>query len=97
MKTTHRILAAGLLAALCAAASAAQAQAVQQQYQYPSAPSKDGSQSPPSTLRITETPGAAAVPIRDTPRACASTSVAATSRTAPPCPTSKCVPAWRNA
>ncbi|KCV65811.1 hypothetical protein QCN28_14395 [Bordetella bronchiseptica] len=67
MKTPHRILAAGLLAALCAAAPAAQAQAVQQQYQYPSAPSRDGSQSPPSTLRITETPGSTAVPIRDTP------------------------------
>jgi len=46
-------LSAFLFAALCAA-GAAQAQnapPATQEYQYPSLPSKDGSQSPPSTLR----------------------------------------------
>lgn len=60
-----------LIAATCAM-GAAQAQNVApgaQEMQFPSQPSKDGSQSPPSTLRMTVTPapGAAPAPIRDTP------------------------------
>lgn len=62
-------LSAFLFAALCAA-GAAQAQTAApatQEYQYPSLPSKDGSQSPPSTLRMTVTPapGDAPAVIRD--------------------------------
>ncbi|MGB3433204.1 hypothetical protein [Achromobacter sp.] len=64
-------ISAFLLAALCAA-GAAQAQnapPATQEYQYPSVRSKDGSLSPPSTLRMTVTPepGAAPAVIRDTP------------------------------
>jgi len=63
-------------AALCAA-GLAQAQnaapPTTQEYQYPSTRSPDGSQSPPSTLRITVTPGAgsAPAPVRDTPESLA--------------------------
>ncbi len=69
MKKLH--ISAFLLAALCAA-GAAQAQnaaPVTQEYQYPSVRSKDGSLSPPSTLRMTVTPDAGSAPavIRDTP------------------------------
>ena len=60
-----------LLAALCAAgvAQAQNAAPVTQEYQYPSARSKDGSLSPPSTLRMTVTPDPNAAPaiVRDTP------------------------------
>src|SRR5690606_41453040 len=55
-----------ILVALACLAGAAQAQQVQE-YSFPS---HDGSKSPPSTLRITEQPGAGAAPsgvIRDTP------------------------------
>ena len=54
------------LVALACLAGAAQAQQVQE-YSFPS---HDGGKSPPSTLRITEQPGAGAAPsgvIRDTP------------------------------
>ncbi|APX75238.1 hypothetical protein QEP16_10865 [Achromobacter insolitus] len=64
-------ISAFLLAALCAA-GAAQAQnaaPATQEYQYPSVRSKDGSLSPPSTLRMTVTPqpGSGPAVIRDTP------------------------------
>lgn len=64
-------ISAFLLAALCAA-GAAQAQnaaPATQEYQYPSVRSKDGSLSPPSTLRVTVTPqpGSGPAVIRDTP------------------------------
>ncbi len=67
MKRIH--LSALILAGLCAA-GVAQAQTsapVSQEYQYPSARSKDGSQSPPSTLRVTGVPtqGSTPVVIRD--------------------------------
>ncbi|MFD4840523.1 hypothetical protein ACFWP0_23715 [Achromobacter sp. NPDC058515] len=59
-----------LLAALCAA-GAAQAQnaaPVTQEMQFPSVRSKDGSLSPPSTLRMTVSPQPGADPVvRDTP------------------------------
>ncbi|CAB3639207.1 hypothetical protein [Achromobacter pestifer] len=62
-------LSAFLFAALCATgvAQAQNAVPATQEYQYPSLPSKDGSQSPPSTLRMTVTPapGDAPVVIRD--------------------------------
>ncbi|HEY9316811.1 MULTISPECIES: hypothetical protein [unclassified Achromobacter] len=64
-------LSAFLFAALCAAGAAQAQDAVQatREYQYPSLPSKDGSQSPPSTLRMTVTPapGDAPAVIRDSP------------------------------
>lgn len=58
-----------LLAALCAAgvAQAQTAAPAVQEMQFPSARSKDGSLSPPSTLRMTVTPGSAPAVIRDTP------------------------------
>ncbi|GLK96656.1 hypothetical protein GCM10008164_43990 [Achromobacter xylosoxidans] len=64
-------ISAFLLAALCAA-GAAQAQnaaPATQEYQYPSVRSKDGSLSPPSTLRMTVAPqpGSGPAVIRDTP------------------------------
>ncbi|WMD21224.1 hypothetical protein RAS12_02315 [Achromobacter seleniivolatilans] len=53
-----------LLAAFCAG-GAAQAQTAPptQEYQYPSVPSKDGSLSPPSTLRMTVTPDPSSGPV----------------------------------
>ncbi|MBO9329080.1 hypothetical protein A6B37_01740 [Achromobacter sp. HZ01] len=64
-------ISAFLLAALCAAgvAQAQNAAPVTQEYQYPSVRSKDGSLSPPSTLRVTVTPGAGSTPaaVSDTP------------------------------
>ncbi|MFE0843973.1 hypothetical protein [Achromobacter insolitus] len=64
-------ISAFLLAALCAAgaAQAQNASPATQEYQYPSVRSKDGSLSPPSTLRMTVTPqpGSGPAVIRDTP------------------------------
>ncbi|PPA75117.1 hypothetical protein YH64_025020 [Achromobacter sp. LC458] len=67
---------AAAFAALCTlgAASVTHAQSMQspapasQEMQFPSMPSKDGSQSPPSTLRMTVTPDPSAPPpvMRDT-------------------------------
>lgn len=69
MKKLH--ISALLLAALCAAGAvqAQNAAPVTQEYQYPSVRSKDGSLSPPSTLRMTVTPESGSAPaiIRDTP------------------------------
>jgi hypothetical protein len=59
-----------LLAALCAsgAAQAQNAAAPTQEMQFPSVRSKDGSLSPPSTLRMTVSPQPGAAPaVRDTP------------------------------
>jgi len=55
------------LACLAGAAHAQSAAPVTQEYQYPSQRSKDGSLSPPSTLRMTVTPdpNSAPVVIRD--------------------------------
>nr|WP_313038067.1 hypothetical protein [Achromobacter ruhlandii] len=57
------------LACLGGAAQAQNAAPVTQEYQYPSQRSKDGSLSPPSTLRMTVTPAPNSAPavIRDTP------------------------------
>lgn len=65
-----KTIVAAFLAAAAGAASMAQAQnpaPAAQEYQYPSVRSKDGSLSPPSTLRITVTPGEGGAPaaIRD--------------------------------
>ncbi|WP_447982085.1 hypothetical protein [Achromobacter kerstersii] len=58
MKKRH--ITAFLFAALCTAGAAqaqyAPAAPASQEMQFPSLPSKDGSQSPPSTLRMTVTP-----------------------------------------
>jgi len=66
MTLSARFLAA-LLPALLAAPAAAQPA---QEYSFPGTPSATGGMSPPSTLRITETPGAPAQApaiVRDTP------------------------------
>lgn len=58
------------LACLGGAAQAQNAAPVTQEFQYPSQRSKDGSLSPPSTLRMTVTPDPNAAPpvvIRDSP------------------------------
>lgn len=73
MNTRHTT--AFLFAALCSTgtALAQNAAPATQEMQFPSQRSPDGSQSPPSTLRMTVTPAAGAAPaeIRDTPESVA--------------------------
>ena len=100
MKKT--IVSAFLFAAACTAglAQAQTAAPASQEFQYPSVRSKDGSLSPPSTLRITVTgEGGAQAPaaISDTPASKSEYERCRRSRTAPRCRTRRCRPAWRNA